>query len=395
MAGTQAAYLALVALVYRRTDGSGAWIAAALAASLAARVAVSPWAGALGDRFDRRLVMIASDLVAAGCFVGLAFASDPVALVLLAGLASAAEAPFGPASGALIVMLVPESQRAWANSLRAAGSSLGSLVGGVSGGLLVAALGASAAFYVNAASFVGSAVLVSTIRGSYRAVRTTDSEHRGVLAGIRLLWRLPVLRISTCSLGLVLLGLGMVNVAEYPFFVLLGAGSTGFGVAITAWAGGQVVGSRLLRHLAGARAERGALIAGCGLASLALGVSGAWQWFPAIALVFVAGGIGATFAGVASSMIAQRWAPDEVRGRTLAAVEAVASAALGASLLAGGVLLGPLGPANVFLLAGGIGLVATSLALRVPPNSRTPLPEPVPAERAEQPQSHGLAVESA
>src|SRR5438132_64376 len=70
--GTEAAYIALIALVYERSGGSGVWISAALLAALGARVVVSPWAGLLGDYFDRRTVMITSDLGAAACFTAIA-----------------------------------------------------------------------------------------------------------------------------------------------------------------------------------------------------------------------------------------------------------------------------------------------------------------------------------
>ena len=37
----------------------------------------------------------------------------------------------------------------------------------------------------------------------------------------------------------------MTNVAELPFFVHIGAGKVGFGVAVAAWGAGQIVGGRV------------------------------------------------------------------------------------------------------------------------------------------------------
>src|SRR5947209_8145397 len=142
--GSLAAMIALVAVVYNRTDGSGAWLTAALVGSFVVHLLAGPWVGAVGDRFDRRKVMIASDLLAAAAFVGLALAHSPIALVGLALVAAAAEAPFGPAAGAQLAMLVPEEQRAAANASRAAAAGAGSVVGAVMGGALVASVGAPA-----------------------------------------------------------------------------------------------------------------------------------------------------------------------------------------------------------------------------------------------------------
>ena len=226
LAGTQAAYIALLALVYDRSHGSGSWLAAALIAALVARVVVSPWAGSLGDRFDRRWVMIASDLAAAACFVAIVHTGSLAGLVVLAAAAAIAETPFSPASAALLVMIVPEQRRGWASGLVAAGSSTGLVVGSAVGGVLVAAFGPAVAFEVNAASFVVSAVLVSTIGGRYVVEAGESGDDHGVLAGVRFVASQQVLRTAASSVALVALGIGMVNLAELPLFLAIGAGRT-------------------------------------------------------------------------------------------------------------------------------------------------------------------------
>jgi MFS transporter, DHA3 family, macrolide efflux protein len=365
-AGTQAAYIALIALIYGRSGGSGVWISAALLAALGARVVVSPWAGSLGDYFDRRLVMVVSDLAAATCFLALATVHSLPVLVALAALAGAAEAPFSPASGALITMLVPEERRGWGNGLLSAGSSSGMLLGAALGGVLVATFGAPIAFLLNAASFVVSAAFASSVRGRFIVERLDEAEHRGVLKGVQFLLRERALRLSTVSLALLALALGMTNVAELPFFVHIGAGRVGFGIAVAAWGAGQITGSRLASRVTDARRERLALIVGGVLAAGALGLSGALPFFVLVALLFAVAGVGNSFLNIGVVLMVQRWSPAQIQGRTLAAVEAVANTAIGVSLLAGGLLLTPLGARGVYLLAGGLGALAVAVSLRIP-----------------------------
>ena len=62
--GGSAAYIALIAAIYGHT-GSAAWVSAALFAGVVGSVIGAPGAGWVGDRFDRRLVMIATDLASA------------------------------------------------------------------------------------------------------------------------------------------------------------------------------------------------------------------------------------------------------------------------------------------------------------------------------------------
>src|SRR5213592_2319148 len=138
--GSQAAITALLFEVYRRT-GSSRWIAGTLLVSFATLGVLTPLAGSLGDRFNRRRVMIASDLLGAACFGGLAFARSPLSLLTLAFLASATESPFFPAVSAAVPNLVATEDLAWANGTISMGVSIGYLAGPALGGLLVALVG--------------------------------------------------------------------------------------------------------------------------------------------------------------------------------------------------------------------------------------------------------------
>src|ERR687896_435989 len=71
LTGGSAAYIALIAGLYERTD-SAAWVSAALFAGVIGSVLGAPAAGYLGDRFDRPRVMIATDLGSAAVAVTMA-----------------------------------------------------------------------------------------------------------------------------------------------------------------------------------------------------------------------------------------------------------------------------------------------------------------------------------
>jgi MFS family permease len=377
--GTQAANIALIAFVYERSNGSGVWIAAALLAALGARVAASPWAGMLGDYFDRRWVMVASDLAAAAVFVVITESRSLPVLVVLAALAGAAEAPFDPASNGLVAMLVPSDRRGWANGTLSIGTSAGGLLGAAAGGLLVAAVGASGAFLVNAASFVGSAVLSASIAGRFVSGARQKREHRGAWKGVELLVGQRTLRLSAFSVALVALALGMVNVVQLPFFASIGAGKVGWGIALAAFSAGEISAGRLASRIVGARLERLALIAGCALASVALAATGATSVFALAALLFAAAGFANTLIILGLVLSVQRWAPPELQGRTMAAVEAIVQSAIGVSLVVGGLLLSPLGAHGVYLLGGGLGCIGVILALRIPRQPDPIRPEEEPA----------------
>ena len=180
--GSLAAYTALTYEVYRRT-GSPYWVSVAAFVSFALAGAAAPIAGWLADRYDRRRVMIGSDLAAAAVYLAAAaLASSPAALIALTALGAAAQAPFRPASMAALPNVAAPEDLNWANGLLGSTLSAGIVAGPVVGGLLLSTTGASGAFLANAASFALSAVIVARVRGQFQPERTAASARRSIAA---------------------------------------------------------------------------------------------------------------------------------------------------------------------------------------------------------------------
>jgi MFS family permease len=391
--GSFAAYVALVAVIYDRSNHSGAWVAAGLTVSMIVSALSGPWAGHLGDRFDRRQVMIASDLVGAGTFVGIAFVHSLVLLIVLAAIAAAAQSPFGPAAQAMLVTLVPEEQRTWATATRSASASAGVFLGGAIGGFLVAAFGGATAFLINAGSFLISAALVSAIKGRFHAAdRPEGIADRGASEGFRFGLSMPVLWLTLTATTVGLLGTGMLNVAEYPLFVTIGGGSQAYGIAVAGWAVGQFIAGRTMRKQGDAYAERSRLLFGCGLVALAIGLCGLVPFFPIAVALLSVGGFAAQTRQIAATLIYQRATPDHVRARAFAALGTANLSAIGVAMIFGGIAMGTLTPAGVLVAAGFVGLLALIIALRVPPCRRNPGDTGTATAEAVQPGRSGLSL---
>jgi MFS family permease len=358
IAGAEAAYVAIVATMLDRT-GSAAWVSAALLAWIGVGGLVSPIAGSLGDRYDRRRVMIVSDLAGAATFAAIAFVHDPRALLALTVVAAIAEAPFNPAASAAIPNLTPQEDLSWANGLVGAGRTFGGLAGPVMGGLLYGTVGAGAAFAVNAASFLLSALLIATVRGRFSERR--DDTDRDVLAGFRFVGSSPFLRSLACGWSLFLLGIGLMLVAELPMARLLGAGSLGYGLMVSGWAAGALAGSLVAKRVVARHGELRSLVWGAGCAAVALGAIGVAPWLASAAALLAAAGFLNAISAVAEETMVQRSTPDAVRSRVMAAQEAIWIAALGIGLGAGGGVIALVGVRATYLLAGVLGLAGTLL----------------------------------
>jgi MFS family permease len=360
-----AAYIALISAVYRHT-GSALWVSAALFFGVVGSVVGAPAAGWIGDRFERRRVMVGSDLASAVVAAAMALTVDSaLALTLLFGLHAVTQSPFEPASASAMPNLAPERSLARANALVAATTSASYLLGPFLGGLLLAA-GASAPqlFAVDAASFVVSAALVVSIRRPFGLGGGTESEP-GVWAGIRLIVHEPVLRVLITASMVSLLGMGIVNVANYPLSIHLGGGTAGYGALEALLGGGGLLGAAIAARMLSA--SRAPLVI-----TATFAVSGAGLLLAGVAPVFAVALAGMAVAGtgrglgdVADTTLVQARTDDARRSRVFAAQEGAAHAAYSAAMLAGGLLVSAAGARAGVLTAGGCGLAAALVASRM------------------------------
>ena len=357
-----AAYIALVAAIYGGT-GSALWVSAAIFSSVVASVASAPLAGWIGDRFDRRAVLIGSDAAAAVVSLAMAATADhAAALVVLLGVSSVAQSPFGPASAAALPNVVAGAGLARANALIAATSSAGYLLGPLAGGALLG-LGASPAaiFVVDAASFVVSALLIATVRRPFG--RGSTEEHGGALAGFRLIGSERALRVPVLAGMVSLLGIGIVGVAAYPRSVDLGGGAAGYGAMEALLGGGGLVGAALAARVVAPGAAR-ALALSFAAGGVGFAVAGA---APVLALALAGmavAGVGRGLADVATVTLIQARAHDAVRSRVFAAQDAAAHAAFSLSAFTGGLLVELASASGAFAAAAALGFGAALVAAR-------------------------------
>ena len=174
--------VALVVLVYRETEDP-VLLGIVGAARLLPYVLLSIPAGFVGDRFDRRYVLLVSDLVRAGCMVVLAVlvsVDGPLWAIAAVAILAACFAPFFyPAFGALLPSLVrDEREFGPANSAWATLDNLAWVIGPGIAGLILAGGGIQMAFVLNAITFGVIAVLLLTLPKPAVAVTESASTAR-------------------------------------------------------------------------------------------------------------------------------------------------------------------------------------------------------------------------
>jgi predicted MFS family arabinose efflux permease len=312
-----------VYVIYVRTHSS-AWLVATLAASVSVSGLLGPVAGWVADRFDRRRVMIVSELGAGAVYLAMIFAHARLWLVLGTLGAAVVGSPFRAASAAAVPNLVGAPELAWANGQLGAAFNLALVSGPIIGGALVAASGAALVFTVNAASYAVSAVLIRSIRIGFQEQREDQPElpsAHELLAGFRAVVgnrRLAPLAAATAlSFG----AFGAALVIDPALATYFHAGSVGYGLLTATWGAGAVVGSVAAgRVVTPARAPT-AIVSGVAFMAVSLGSIAVLPSFAAIVAVGTIGGFGSGFTFVPWLVVIQHEMADRLRGRVVAASE--------------------------------------------------------------------------
>ncbi|MER7416346.1 MFS transporter [Micromonospora peucetia] len=321
--------------------GSGVWGALVLAADTGIVALLLPYTGTVADRFDRRKIMIISNVAAlVGVLMLLGVRSAGTAWLAMAGIGvvAVAKAFYSPAAQAALPNVLDPDELAAGNAI--AGSAWGTMtvVGASLGGVLSAAVGPYACFWVAAVGLVVAAALATLIRRPLQAPRDGSLPAQRTWPAIRealgyIGHRPRVLALVTVKSAV---GLGNGVLTVFPLLAAVyGVGPVGTGLLFAVRGAGALVGPILMRRVLTNRAW---LLPGLalsmslyGLAYLGTSVA---RWFPLVlALVFVA-----HFAGgsnwVMSNFALQGEVPDRLRGRVFATDMMLATLAVSVSQLA-------------------------------------------------------------
>jgi predicted MFS family arabinose efflux permease len=361
MAGAEAGYIAMLALAWHLT-GSASEASVVLLASVVARVAGAPVAGWVGDRFDRRRVIIVGELLIAVILACMAMATELWHLLLTCGLVTLVATAVGAALDAAVPGLVPARDLARANATMGMARTAGHMLGPVLGGVLVAGFGARAAFVLDSASSLVAALVVMCVAGSTGGAATASGDAPppafGWFDGVAALTRSGALRLLLASSLAMSVGFAFVTAAELPLSVAFGMDEAGLGAIVSSWCFGALVGSWMARRVDVAGRGAAVLVVNAGVGALVFAGTGLVPAFAGVLVLMAIGGCSMAMAGVVEMTLIQQRIDDAVRARALAAHGALVSAVWGTNLALGGVLVAATSPGATYVLAGAWCLVA-------------------------------------
>lgn len=351
--------IVLSALVATYSGGSGLAVSAFLLARFIPPLLIVPVAGVLVDRFDRRRLLIFSDVSRAIVVLLLLLANSPDRLWLiyvLTVIQFSLSAVFEPGRSAIMPGLIRNpNDLVLANTLGSVTWSVMLAVGAIIGGAVAALFGTAAALVIDAATFAISALLIGQITTYVRHEPRPDGQkfqaQRGFMDGLRYLRAHPPVAATL----LVKLGQSLGNVDALmivyatELFVIGEGGTTSLSIMYAAFGIGAVMGPLLLNRLnnGSIRTMRRLIVIGYIFITLAwLAMAGATT-LALVVLALVLRAMGGSANWTYSSVILQKSVPDAFLGRVFSLDMLGFQFASVISTVATGLLVDTLGVGNV------------------------------------------------
>jgi MFS family permease len=305
------------------TDNSGVALGVVTGLQFAPALFVSPWAGVLADRLDRRKLLIATQgamgLLAAG--LGVLVLSGHVQLwqvyvfALALGCVAAVDAP---ARQTFVAQLVPAEKLANAVGLNSASFNAARLIGPGVAGLLIAAIGTGWVFWLNAVSFAGTILALTSMRTAELHAMPSVARSKGqIRAGLAYVRRRPDILVIMAVVGVVsAFGLNFQMTSALIARTVFGKGAGEYGLLGSVLAIGSLSGALLAarREHPRVRLVVGAA-AGFGVAACLLAVAPTYLTY---AILCVPVGLASLTMMTAANATIQMSTEPQMRGRVMA-----------------------------------------------------------------------------
>jgi MFS family permease len=348
--------------VFAYEEGGAAAVGIAGLVRLLPAGILAPFAASFGDRFRRERFLLAMALIGAAALAGsaaAAFSGDEILVFVFAAVVGLSSTLFRPALQALLPSLArtPEELIA-SNGATSTIESLGTLVGPVTAGILVAVADVGAVFAVGAVTLLGAAALLARVHVEGRINLTASPEGESaremVAAGFRTIAETPGARLIVGLVAAQAFVRGCLNVLiVVAVFRVLDGDAADVGYLTAAIGVGGLLGAFGAMTLEGRR-----LAVPFGLSLVFWGAPIALiaprPYFGAAVLLLAVVGAANSVEDVAVFTLLQRIIPDDILTRVLGIVWGLAMGAVALGSIVAPALVEAIGPRAAFFVVGAI-----------------------------------------
>jgi len=357
------------AALITQLSGSGSAIGALFIIRMLAPFLISPLAGVWADRYDRRKLLILSDLLRGFTLFAFLLVREPQHIWLLYSLTAfqlAVSGIFYPTRSAMLPDIVSEKEIGAANALTSATWSVMLALGAALGGLSAGLYGIYPSFIIDAATFFLSAYFIYLVQyqpPSVAAVTSFSAALNQYLDGLRYLAKHTAVLFTTLlkpAAALIISGcfqVIQVIIAEQVYPIGEG-GALSLGILYTAVGVGTGLGPILSRLITrdSPRRLRIAIMLSYGIAASGFALISTFSSFPVVIAGALLRGFGVGINWVFSTQLLYQLLPAHIRGRVFSTEFALLTLMNAAGSALGGWLLDT-GAVTLPSLVGGLALV--------------------------------------
>src|SRR6478609_9125444 len=353
------AVFGVISLITFRWHGTPVQVTTVTIAFVLPMAIISPIAGVFVDHWNVKRLMIASDLIRAGLILMLVFAHNVTQISAIFIVLSSVSSFFAPAQSVTLRTIVPPEGLLAANALMMQAFYIVRLLSPAAAGALVAWLTEKSCFYLDVASFIFSAAMISGLSvirpARAQGEKTVKSLAKDFLAGNKFIF-------THAGLAFVFIAMAVAMFVLSSFSPLISiyirdsphAGTIMFG-AVSAMVGvGMIVGTQLVTRLVHSRSKANVVLGG--LFSLGIGAAllGTFRNSPMAAVSTFTMGLAIAFVWIPAQTMSQQETPPAMVGRVSSTFMSLISLSQVFGLLLSGYLAQKLGIRSVFMACAGV-----------------------------------------
>lgn len=358
------ALFGVISLITFRLNGNAVQVTAVTIAYVLPLAVISPFAGVFVDHWNVKRVMISSDLIRAALILLLVFVTDVTQICLIFAVMSTVSSFFTPAQSVTVRTIVPSEGLLAANTMMSQAFYLVRLLSPFAAGALIAWLHEKPCFYLDAASFIFSAGMITSLsipQERSRTEKTVASLTEDFLAGNKFIF-------SHAGLTFVFLAMGVAMFVLSSFSPLisiyirdsLNAGPFIFGFISSMVGIGLIAGAQLLGKTHQKMSRTNVVLSGLLALGIGAALLGGFQNIPMAAASTFMMGFAISFVLIPAQTMSQQETPPALMGRVSSTFMSLIAIAQVLGLLLSGYLAERLGIRPLFLAcAGALGLIAS------------------------------------
>jgi MFS transporter, DHA3 family, macrolide efflux protein len=368
------ALFGVISLITFKLHGTAVQVTAVTISYVLPLAVISPIAGVFVDHWNVKRVMIASDVIRAVLIIMLVFVTDVGQICVIFAILSALSSFFAPAQSVTTRTIVPTDSLLAANTMMMQAFYIVRLLSPFAAGTLIWAVGEKACFYLDTASFLFSAFMISSLTivrpRRQSSEKTLNSLTQDFLEGNRFIFTHTGLTFVFGAMGVAMFVLSSFS----PLISIyirdsLHAGSFTFGF-ISAMVGiGLIAGAQLVPKLTQLSRVQ-VVLGGLFLLGFSAALLGAIRLTPLAAISTFVMGFAISFVLIPAQTMSQQETPPPLMGRVSSTFMSLISLSQVLGLLLSGYLAKIMGVRALFITSGG-GLIVIAAAAYVAMRGRT------------------------